>query len=295
MPTVTQDGFEYFPGFSDEFDFATLVDGSTTTGVVPNNYADASGKWIQFDFGDAAVKVSGLRWQQGGGFGAVNSAGVFQVQGSNDGGTNWHDIGDTIELGVPLYDQTYPLATDSYYNLLRLLGVSGHLVQPSTYLSSWVEATWQVDASKPADKVYDDGTPIPTNPLEGLDMSDLATAVGDDLLKWFKGTAMSDPPDAVYAALFDGDPDDDYGTELTGANGLTRQAVTFGDVTDRYILNSSDITFGIATADITVAAFCLFDAATGGTRLTQRVLDASVSIESGEAVVIRSGKLPLYY
>lgn len=129
---------------------------------------------------------------------------------------------------------------------------------------------------------------------EGFAMSDLSVYAGDMFLNWIKGTPTDSPPDHVFVALFDGDPDNS-GVELTNTAGLTRPQVTFGSIVNRYMLNTTQLQFGDPTEEVTVSAFALYDAASGGNRLTRKMLAIPSTFSPGTQIIIQPGKLPVYY
>lgn len=126
-------------------------------------------------------------------------------------------------------------------------------------------------------------------------MSDTSTYVGDKLLNWLNGTTMGTAPAAVYASLWNGDPDS-AGSEVTGTINLTSQAVTFGSVSARAMSNSGDITFGTANSTGTVTYVVLADNATYGSghQLCKKSI-SSAAISAGLVVKILTGNLTLSY
>lgn len=234
-------------------------------------------------------------------------------EGSNDGSTWTTLTGGAVSFDGTMGDitrLTASITTDKFYRYLRyriLAGSSG---------TDWKlhVLRWEYSASRPVSTTPGDGGVDPggdggdggandpggindpsTHP--GFAMSDLSVYAGDMVLDWIKGTTFATPPDHIYVALFDGDPDDTGtpGVELTGSGGLTRQEVTFGAIVARYMLNSNKLTFGAPDSDIDVACFCLYDDPTAGNRITKKVLSAPASFTTGTSVIIQPGKLPVYY
>lgn len=124
-------------------------------------------------------------------------------------------------------------------------------------------------------------------------MSDLSTYLGDALLNWIKSTAFPSDPAAVYAALYNGDPESG-GTEVTGTINLTRQAITFGSIAARAMANSGEINFGTSNNTGTVTYVAIMDASSSGNILTKKSI-TSASIANGEKVSIANGALSLTY
>jgi hypothetical protein len=124
-------------------------------------------------------------------------------------------------------------------------------------------------------------------------MSDMAAYVGDKLLNWIKGTTMGTAPTAIYAALFNGDPDS-AGTEVTGTHNLTRQAVTFGSVSARAMSNSAEVNFGTTNNTDTITYVVLYDASSGGNEISKKAI-TSATTASGEKVAIAAAALVLSY
>lgn len=305
MPTPSLVGFSVASG-----DLAILdrfsSNGVMEPGVLFNNYSDGTDYTITWDYATIAIKPKWLQIE----IQQPYNFGNFVAEGSNDG-TNWEHIVSSFDLPLylsPYYATGYNCSTDKFYRWLRIRCLSG---SADISKPKWLSAQWQYEASRPWSEdgnggvgpggdgggANDPGGENDPSTHEDYEMSDLEIYAGDMFLGWLKGGAMGPPPDDLYAALFDGDPNDtsNPGQELTGSHGLTRQKVTFGSIVNRYMLNTNQLSFGAPDADITVACFGLYDAATGGNRLTRRMLVPPASITSGTPIVVRPGKLPVYY
>lgn len=118
----------------------------------------------------------------------------------------------------------------------------------------------------------------------------------DAVLNVLRGTALTGV--TPYVGLLSVAPanDNDPGTELSG-NGYARQLVAFsapqadtGNV--RRIENTSEVTFGPATADWPqVVAFGIYSAATGGTMLYWGVLDTPKAVQAGDSARFAASSL----
>lgn len=126
-------------------------------------------------------------------------------------------------------------------------------------------------------------------------MSDASAYVGDKLLNWVKGSAMGAAPAAIFASLWNGDPDG-AGMEVTGTVNLTAQAVTFGAVASRKTSNSGVVNFGTANGAASVSFVVLADNATygSGNQISKKHI-AAASIANGTPVKILAGNLVLSY
>jgi len=121
----------------------------------------------------------------------------------------------------------------------------------------------------------------------------------DAVLNVLRATNITAPAN-VYVGLFSVNPTDDAsaGTELTGAGGYARQAVTFGAPTTdtgnvRKISNTGLITFGPATgADWAQAVgFGIFDALTLGNLLYWDSLTTPKTVAVGDKAEFAVGAL----
>lgn len=99
-------------------------------------------------------------------------------------------------------------------------------------------------------------------------------------------------PATIYVALHSADPTDDAsGAELSG-DGYNRVAVSFDAPSDGEVQNSSELTFGPATADWLAAThISLWDASSGGNMLFHGELDAPQTALSGNELVISAAAL----
>lgn len=266
-----------------------------------------------FDFVDTAVHVTSM-WNElslNGSFGVNMTA-----KGSNDG-TNWTDItigNPTSEVSgtEAVFRWQAPLTTDKFFRYLKMIFTVISISYSGSLDLKFQTANFDYDATRPwaedgnggvgpgddtGGGANDPGGENDPSTHEGFAMSDLAVYAGDMVLNWIKGSAFGAPPDDVYVALFDGDPDatTSPGSEITGTLGLTRQSPMFGAIVNRYMLNTNKIEFGAPSADVTVAAFALYDAPTGGNRITLKVLAVPSTFTSGTPIIIQPGKLPVYY
>ena len=109
---------------------ATLVDGSLSNGLWPNNQG-ASGKYFRFDYGAGASKViNEARLSLNG----PTTLGTWKWQGSNDG-TNWSDIGSSFSMdGVDPVVMTSMAGNTTGYRYYQLLGLSGTLNSDYRYM-----------------------------------------------------------------------------------------------------------------------------------------------------------------
>jgi hypothetical protein len=103
------------------------------------------------------------------------------------------------------------------------------------------------------------------------------------LLGWFRSTTVVTPPAAFYVGLYNSDPTDNGtgGAELTGL-AYSRQAVNWGAVTNRQMVNAADVVFPIATGNwVGVNYVVLFDAPTGGNMVAKTALPSVLQVNSG--------------
>lgn len=124
-------------------------------------------------------------------------------------------------------------------------------------------------------------------------MSDISVYLGNLLFNWLKSTAFAADPAAVYAALYDGDPESG-GVEVTGTVNLTRQAITFGSISARAMANSTVIDFGTANGSANPDYVCIFDANAAGNLLAKKAI-TEANIVNLEDVFISIGNLELTY
>lgn len=271
--------------------------------------ADSAFTW---DYTDIAVQPTAFVVEMSG-----NRTMYTYFEGSNDG-TNWTTLtGGAVSFDgstVDITRLTAPITTDKFYRYLRYRILNG------SYFDGWtlyvmryeysLSRPWSSDGNGGVGPGGGDGPPDgegggandpggenDPSTHEGFSMSDLSVYLGDMVLGWIKGTDMASAPADVYVALFDGDPDDtgSPGAELTGTGGLTRAEATFGSIVARYMLNTNKLEFGAPSSDVTVACICLYDASTGGNRLTRKMLAVPGVFTSGTPIIIQPGKLPVYY
>lgn len=125
-------------------------------------------------------------------------------------------------------------------------------------------------------------------------MTAVSVYLGDAIFNWLKSTAFPADPAAVYAGLFDGDPQG-AGVEVTQTISLTRQAITFGAIASRSMSNNAELDFGDASGAADVDYVSIHDASTGGNLLASAAVDTPASITGGEKVAIGAGDLDLTY
>jgi hypothetical protein len=130
-------------------------------------------------------------------------------------------------------------------------------------------------------------------------MSDTSSYLGDALLNWIRnsGVILATKPTAVFAALYNGDPDAG-GTEQTGlVAGLTRQPITLANPpAARAMSSTADITFGTAGGAGTVTYVAIYDSVTSGAgnQIAKHNI-STTAIANGNVVKILSGNITLSY
>jgi len=115
--------------------------------------------------------------------------------------------------------------------------------------------------------------------------TNISTFLADELLDHILRALAYTSPTTVYLGLWIGDP---LRTGLGGAEvsggAYVRVAVTMGVPAGQISKNSGNITFASATANWgTITHWAIYDASTAGNQLYQGVLDAPVTINSGDA------------
>lgn len=116
------------------------------------------------------------------------------------------------------------------------------------------------------------------------------------LLDWLMTNGTATRPTSWYVALYTAAPSDSGGgTEVSGS-GYSRQSVTFdaasspGGTTS----NSSEVTFTASGGSFgTVTHIGIFDASTSGNLLWHGALNASKTIDDGDALVFATGNIDL--
>jgi hypothetical protein len=130
-------------------------------------------------------------------------------------------------------------------------------------------------------------------------MAGKSTTHTDAVLNLLRATSITAPA-TVYVGLYSTAPANDAaaGTELTGAGGYARQAITFGaPATDtgnvRKVANTGAITFGAATGSNWAAApsFGIFDALTSGNLLYWDTLTTPRTVLVGDTATFAIGVL----
>lgn len=108
----------------------------------------------------------------------------------------------------------------------------------------------------------------------------------------FRATSYTSPS-AVYLGLFTAAPTDSTsGTEVSAANGYSRQSLTFGAYSQGKIATSADVTFTASGGSWgVVLAFGIFDASSGGNLLASGTISPSVLINDTDTFTVASGKL----
>jgi hypothetical protein len=136
-----------------------------------------------------------------------------------------------------------------------------------------------------------------------------AQALRDDILNWFRGTAMPSVPATLYVALLTTNPSDETGTGLVEVStsvwtNYARQSVASSTAAwnapsgtvPRKITNANTLSYGttaITGAAPTVTGFALYDALTGGTFWGWAPLSSSKVINNGDPVSFAAGALEL--
>lgn len=277
--------------------------------VINNDYE------FLFDFVNIAVHPTSM-WRE---ISLDGSLGVtITAKGSNDGET-WDAItvgnSESEVTGEPFQEAVFrwsaPLTTTKFYRYLKMVFTINSYTFSGTLNLKFQTVNFGYDSYRPWSEdgqggvgpggdgggANDPGGENDPSTHEGFAMSDLSVYAGDMVLGWIKGTQMETPPEHIYVALFDGDPDDPDtpGNELTGTGGLSRKEVTFSDVVSRYMLNTNKVEFGIPDDTVTVACFALYDAVSGGNRLTKKMLSAPATFDDATMILFQPGKLPVYY
>lgn len=125
-------------------------------------------------------------------------------------------------------------------------------------------------------------------------MSGFSDYLEGEIAKWIIGTDMQPAPDAVYVALFNGDPTDtgaggdDVTTDIRAAG---RVAATFSR-SGGVLTSNADVDFGDADTLTDISHFAIFDAATTGNMLGSNALTGGAkTVGAGTTVVFPSGDL----
>jgi len=268
-----------------------------------------------FDFVDIAVHPTSF-WREISLNGSLGT--TVTIEGSNDG-TTWTSLatsgGESTYSTDPgaeaVFRWTAQITTDKFYRYLKMIFTVNSISYSGSLGLKFQTANFAYDAYRPwaedgqggvgpggdGGGANDPGGENDPSTHEGFAMSDLSVYAGDMVLGWIKGTQMDTPPESVWVALYDGDPDDPDtpGAELTGTGGLSRKEVTFGTIVARYMLNTNKVEFGIPDAEVTVACFALFDAEVGGNRITKKMLAAPATFDNATMILFQPGKLPVYY
>jgi nicotinamide riboside transporter PnuC len=107
-----------------------VTTGETTAYLFGNVLS--SSIWVRFTWGQPIRLVEALFYQSG-----SQSHGVWQWQGSEDGGTTWENIGSTFTLGGATSQVLTELASNTRkYATYRMLGVSGS-ANPGPYIQEF--------------------------------------------------------------------------------------------------------------------------------------------------------------
>jgi hypothetical protein len=111
-----------------------------------------------------------------------------------------------------------------------------------------------------------------------------------DILKHFLCNTPVKSPTTLYVALFNGDPVNSGGIEVTGS-GYARQQITFSEPSNGATDNTNEIEFGPAQADWgTVTHTVIYDSATGGTPLLYGELSRQREILQDDSFMFLRGK-----
>jgi hypothetical protein len=126
----------------------------------------------------------------------------------------------------------------------------------------------------------------------------LLQPLADPILAWLKGTTFAAAPAEIFMSLHSSEPPD-AGNEctalmggrirLTGAD-FDNPAPSVG-VVAREIKNTRALSFGTTTAAVTVKAFGLWSAATGGSMYMSGDVIPDVSLKLGDPSIFSVGDL----
>ena len=122
--------------------------------------------------------------------------------------------------------------------------------------------------------------------------TNISNYFGDQLLNWLIGTSFAAAPSHCYVSLWNGDPDSG-GTEITGANGLTRQDAhtPFGSVSGHALTLGTTLTFGTVTGTPSPITYVALHDASAAGNLLSRVLISSISLSAGNVVEILANNM----
>lgn len=105
--------------------------------------------------------------------------------------------------------------------------------------------------------------------------SDLSKYVGNKFVRWLGGQTMPAAP-TLWMALFQGDPKTGGTEKSTTINAGGRQPVTWAvpasNDTDNILTNSAAVDWGASAGDATIDYSAIFDASTGGKRISSKAL-----------------------
>lgn len=131
-------------------------------------------------------------------------------------------------------------------------------------------------------------------------MANITTYLENKLLEHSLGKTAYDKPTATYAALFTSSPSlSNAGTEVIGANGYARQAVTWGTAASGQIANTEALTWtatgGSYSGGSTIKAIGIYDLITFGlgNLLYYGPLSANLIMLSGDTFNIPVGSLKI--
>jgi len=121
-------------------------------------------------------------------------------------------------------------------------------------------------------------------------MPGVSTYLGNLWLNSARGVAFT-PPQKLYLALFNGDPET-TGTEVTTTIRTTgRPEIPFTASTAKSIQNSADVDFGASAGSATITHFGVYDAPTGGNLWFPKQISAQRQVAQGDPVKYPSGNL----
>jgi len=125
--------------------------------------------------------------------------------------------------------------------------------------------------------------------------TDISLSFGNKICRWLAGHPMPDPPDALWLAIYNGDPKTS-GVEVTALiNGYGRILLmpdSIAEGLDNTLVNVADVDFGLSENSLTATHGAIFDAVFGGTRLlSDAFVSGPISPEAGARVNFPAGNI----